>query len=98
MPWANGNSLRYSVPRHLYIVFCHQCVHSSYGRPIATRSNIYLRVCRESHLLYERRLLLSCIHHFKSDLINNMDHMRISGTEPSSVILSQKKVIQKVEK
>ena len=26
---------------------------------------------------------------FSSDLINNMDHMRISGTEPSSVILSQ---------
>ena len=26
---------------------------------------------------------------FKSDLINNMDHMRISGTESSSVILSQ---------
>ena len=28
---------------------------------------------------------------FKSDWINNMDHMRISGTEPSSVILSQTK-------
>ena len=28
---------------------------------------------------------------FKSDLINNMDHMRISGTETSSVILSQRK-------
>ena len=28
------------------------------------------------------------IHHFKSDLIINMEHMRISGTEPSSVILS----------
>ena len=27
----------------------------------------------------------------KSDLINNMDHMRIWGTEPSSVILSQAK-------
>ena len=27
---------------------------------------------------------------FKSDLINNMDHMRIWGTEPSSVFLSQK--------
>ena len=40
---------------------------------------------------YEKRLLLRCIHHFKSDLINNMDHMRISGTEPSSVILSQTK-------
>ena len=39
---------------------------------------------------YKKRLLLRCIHHFKSDLINNMDHMRISGTEPSSVILSQK--------
>ena len=26
-----------------------------------------------------------------SDLINNMDHMRISGIEPLSVILSQTK-------
>ena len=34
-------------------------------------------------------LLLRCIHHFKSDLMNNMDHMRISGAEPSSVILTQ---------
>ena len=39
--------------------------------------------------IYKKRLLLRCIHHFKSDLIYNMDHMRISGTEPSSVILSQ---------
>ena len=30
---------------------------------------------------YKKRLLLRCIHHFKPDLINNMDHMRISGTE-----------------
>ena len=29
---------------------------------------------------YKKRILLSCIHHFKSDIINNMDHMRISGT------------------
>ena len=42
------------------------------------------------YLKYKKRLLLSCIHHFKSDLIYMMDHMRISGTEPSSVILSQK--------
>ena len=42
-------------------------------------------------VLYIKRLLLRCIHHFKSDLINNMDHMRISGTEPSSVILIQRK-------
>ena len=26
---------------------------------------------------YKQRLLLGCIHHFKSDLINNMDHMRM---------------------
>ena len=34
-------------------------------------------------------VLLRCIHHFESDVINNMDHMRISGNEPLSVILSQ---------
>ena len=28
---------------------------------------------------------------FKSDLNNHMDHMRISDTEPSSVIISQTK-------
>ena len=42
-------------------------------------------------LNYKKRLLLRCIHHFKSDLIYNMDHKRISGTQPSSVILSQTK-------
>ena len=40
-------------------------------------------------LKFKKRLLLRCIHHFKSDPINIMDHMRISGTQPSSVILSQ---------
>ena len=42
-------------------------------------------------LKYEKRLLFRCMHHFKSDLINNMDYMRISGTEPLSVILNQTK-------
>ena len=46
-----------------------------------------------SDMEFQMRLLLRCIHHFESDFINNMDHMRISGTEPSSVILSQNKVI-----
>ena len=34
----------------------------------------------------QKRLLLRCIHfvhHVNSDLINNMDHMRILGIEPS---------------
>ena len=35
--------------------------------------------------------LLRCIHHLKSDLIDSMDHMCVSGTEPSSVVLSQTK-------
>ena len=47
--------------------------------------------------IYKKRLLLRCIHHFKSDFINNMDHMRISGNEPSSVILSQTMAIQKLK-
>ena len=38
------------------------------------------------------------IHHFKSDFINNMDHMRISGKEPSSVILSQTKQFKKLKR
>ena len=46
---------------------------------------------------YKKRLLLRCIHHFKSDLINNMDQMRISGTEPSSVILSQTNLFKKLK-
>ena len=46
---------------------------------------------------YKQILILRCIHHFKSDLINNMDHMRISGTEPSSVILSQTMKFKKLK-
>ena len=48
-------------------------------------------------LKYEKRLLLRCMHHFKSDLINNMDHMRISGTETLSVILIQTKLFKKLK-
>ena len=40
---------------------------------------------------YEQKLLLRYIHHFESGLNNNMDHMRIFGIEPYSVILSQTK-------
>ena len=50
-----------------------------------------------TYLKYKKRLLLRCIHHFKSDLINNMDHMHISGTEASSVILSQTYYFKKLK-
>ena len=51
----------------------------------------FARCCISVSILIKKRLLLRCKHHFKSDIINDMDHMRISGTEPSSVILSQRK-------
>ena len=38
---------------------------------------------------FKMRLRLRCIHHFESDLINNIDCKRILGTELSSVILRQ---------
>ena len=47
--------------------------------------------CMQWYQEYKNRLLLRCIHHFISELIYNMDHMRISGTGPSSVILNQTK-------
>ena len=40
-----------------------------------------------SGLKYTKRLLVRCVHHFKADLINNMDRMRISGTEPNCLHL-----------
>ena len=46
----------------------------------------------------QKENLPRCIHHFKSDLINNMDHMRISGNEPSSVVLSQRSNFKKLKK
>ena len=58
------------------------------------KSNTYLiellGICRYRMMGYKKRLLLRCLHHFKSDLINKMDHMHISGTESSSVSLSAK--------
>ena len=43
-------------------------------------------------LKYKKRLLLRYIHNFRPGLINNMDHMHVSGTEHSIVILSQTKL------
>ena len=48
-----------------------------------------MHIYADIHVNFKKRLLLRCIHHFESDLTYNMDHIRISGTEPSSVILSQ---------
>ena len=45
-------------------------LHVPSGTPLSTISDTHQVV------EYEKRLLLRCTHHFKSDLINNMDHMR----------------------
>ena len=45
----------------------------------------------------QKMTLLRCINHFKLDLINNMDHMRIISTEPSFVILSHTKKFKKLK-
>ena len=36
----------------------------------------------------QKQTYVRCIHHFKSDLNNNMDHMRILGTEETPPKLS----------
>ena len=62
-------------------------LHVPSGTQWSTSSDNYQVV----KILKETSTKLRCIHYFKSDLINNMDYMRISGTEPSSLILSQTK-------
>ena len=48
-------------------------------------------------LVQYEKSLPRCLHHFKSDLINCMDYMRILGTEPSSMILTQTKKVKKLK-
>ena len=71
----------------------HDCLHELLGQT----SCVILIIVIFHLILIKKRLLPRCINRFKSDLINNMDHMRISGNEPSSVILSQTKCIQKLK-
>ena len=68
---------------------------TSFGKRLECSLGHTLNFC-PNLVQYKKGLLLRCIHHFKSDLINDMDHMRISGTEPSSVILPNK-VVSKVK-
>ena len=67
-------------------VDCRTWLHVPSGTPCSTSSDTHQVV-----EIQKKRLLLRCIHHFQSDFINNMNHMLILGTEPSSVFLSQTK-------
>ena len=72
---------------------CHTkilCISRDFGTNLTTYAKVkyYFDVYSTTTLhlhQYKKRLLLRCIHHFKSDLINNMDHMRKSGSKPSSI-------------
>ena len=62
-------------------------------------TNIYINIIvyqkyTGTSIKYEKRLLLRCIHHFKSDLINNMNHMHNWGTISSDP--KPKKVVQEL--
>ena len=63
--------------RYKYLVLGHEETYLWKSTPIL-----------KSTLKYKKRPPPRRTHHFISDLIYNMDHMRISGTEPSSVIPS----------
>ena len=53
---------------------------------------IYQLLVCHTRLQHDKRLLLKYVPHFWPDWIKNLEHhMRISGTEPSSEILSQTK-------
>ena len=51
---------------------------------VAGSHNIHQWIQVTFNMKHKKRFLLRCIHHFKSDLIYNMDHMHISGTETST--------------
>ena len=54
--------------------------------------------CQKKILKCKKRLLLSCIHHFNSDFINNMDQIRNMLTMPdkSNVITTLPQSISSV--
>ena len=64
-----------------------------YYAPFAVLRYIY-KIWQEN-CKYEKGLLSRRKHHFNPDLIIDMDHMRISGIEPSSVILNQTKYFKR---
>ena len=76
------------------------CNHAVWNRSLreGTRLLPFLISPWIHHVQYKKRLILRCIHHLISDLINNMDHMRISGTKPCSVILNRTKYFKNLKK
>ena len=87
MSSKRSNQLKSTV----YVEFGYMCPQVLTDPPAVTLTKWVSEV-------FEIKKRSGCIHHFKSDFINNMDHMRISATEPSSVILSQTKQFKKLKR
>ena len=64
------------------------------GRYDKTSSLKAFKMCTKYN---KKRLLFRFIHYFKLDLNNNMDHMRILGTDPSLDIFSLTKKCKKMK-
>ena len=65
------------------------CVKEIYIIKLVKNRGVTLHILSDQNQANIKRL--RWIHHFQSNLMNNMDRMRIWGNEPSSVILSQTK-------
>ena len=61
-----------------FIIKKNETIYLSFIEEIVT--TVFLAHAIVEQKKYKKRLLLRCIHHFKSDSINNMDHMGILDT------------------
>ena len=99
--WKNTNFVDLFKNLRIYILLYVKCHWIPFNGFRGEMENV-LATDQSGHLgfqirpKYEKILLLRCVHHLKPDWINIVDHMRIFGTEPSSVILYKTNV--KVEK
>ena len=80
-----GKILMFSKRYESTIVDHRTWQHVPSGTPLSTSSDNH----HARHWNMKRDFYLDVYTNFKPDFINNMDHMRISGNEPSSMILSQ---------
>ena len=86
------DATNYTLVKQISVI--HQYEEKQPGTKLLNAARITLY--QVSLFIIKKILLLRCLHHFQSDLINKMDHMCIPGTSPSSVILIQAKKSKKL--
>ena len=73
-------SENFPSPNVLKVYFFHASSVLNFTRNFENFQLLKFVKSARSMIKYEKRLVLRHIHHFIPDLVNNMDHMRISGT------------------